>query len=328
MCSSWWAEGEQGPSRMISTSACVFLEGCLLTIINCIVFSQVHDQESTREKPLWHEEFQEAMVSPDQPWVYLPQNQRWGKPHSPQQWKYNFMLLFFKSSFSLYFQERALCAASPLKTFWLWRGWRKSHSGWKMWASATFCLQSAFTPARDSSLTPVLPPPPDVPGHSTGASALHPGQQLCGGPRLDWHPDQSQPVQPQTIKHLPSLSLPQRPLAVLQDVCRHWTRLHALHRVGGLVNKRPRHTLVLRSALIRAFMSAFSGLPANIQLDIDGDRETERIYSLFSTYMTKLIKMQGRTPEGFSRTRVHDTVTAVFTYVLPLPVFHPRGLWK
>lgn len=39
--------------------------------------------------------------------------------------------------------------------------------------------------SRDSSLTPVLPPPPDVPGHSTGASALHPGQQLCGGPRLD-----------------------------------------------------------------------------------------------------------------------------------------------
>lgn len=34
------------------------------------------------------------------------------------------------------------------------------------------------------------------------------------------------------------------------------------------------------------------GLPANIQLDVDGDRETERIYSLFSTYMTKLIKMQ------------------------------------
>uniref|UniRef100_A0A667YVM8 RAS p21 protein activator 3 n=1 Tax=Myripristis murdjan TaxID=586833 RepID=A0A667YVM8_9TELE len=34
------------------------------------------------------------------------------------------------------------------------------------------------------------------------------------------------------------------------------------------------------------------GLPANIQLDVDGDRETERIYSLFSTYMTKLVKMQ------------------------------------
>lgn len=37
-----------------------------------------------------------------------------------------------------------------------------------------------------------------------------------------------------------------------------------------------------------------SGLPANIQLDVDGDRETERIYSLFSTYMPKVIKMQGQ----------------------------------
>ncbi|XP_074155712.1 ras GTPase-activating protein 3 isoform X2 [Sminthopsis crassicaudata] len=34
------------------------------------------------------------------------------------------------------------------------------------------------------------------------------------------------------------------------------------------------------------------GLPANIQLDIDGDRETERIYSLFNLYMNKLEKMQ------------------------------------
>ncbi|XP_039600599.1 ras GTPase-activating protein 3 isoform X1 [Polypterus senegalus] len=33
------------------------------------------------------------------------------------------------------------------------------------------------------------------------------------------------------------------------------------------------------------------GLPANIQLDIDGDRETERIYSLFNTYISKLEKM-------------------------------------
>ncbi|XP_051557992.1 ras GTPase-activating protein 3-like isoform X3 [Myxocyprinus asiaticus] len=33
-------------------------------------------------------------------------------------------------------------------------------------------------------------------------------------------------------------------------------------------------------------------LPANIQLDVDGDRETERIYSLYSTYMSKLVKMQ------------------------------------
>ncbi|XP_069827001.1 ras GTPase-activating protein 3 [Dendropsophus ebraccatus] len=34
------------------------------------------------------------------------------------------------------------------------------------------------------------------------------------------------------------------------------------------------------------------GLPANIQLVIDGDRETERIYSLFNIYMSKLEKMQ------------------------------------
>ncbi|XP_043927049.1 ras GTPase-activating protein 3 isoform X2 [Protopterus annectens] len=34
------------------------------------------------------------------------------------------------------------------------------------------------------------------------------------------------------------------------------------------------------------------GLPANIQLDVDGDRETERIYSLFNMYMTKLENMQ------------------------------------
>ncbi|XP_044142239.1 ras GTPase-activating protein 3 [Bufo gargarizans] len=34
------------------------------------------------------------------------------------------------------------------------------------------------------------------------------------------------------------------------------------------------------------------GLPANIQLVIDGDRETERIYSLFNTYMSKMEKMQ------------------------------------
>ncbi|GCB75494.1 hypothetical protein scyTo_0020919, partial [Scyliorhinus torazame] len=34
------------------------------------------------------------------------------------------------------------------------------------------------------------------------------------------------------------------------------------------------------------------GLPANIQLDVDGDRETEHIYSLYSNYRTKLEKMQ------------------------------------
>lgn len=45
--------------------------------MSSIVFSQVYDKESTRQKPLWNEEFQEEVVSPDQPWVYLPQNQRW-----------------------------------------------------------------------------------------------------------------------------------------------------------------------------------------------------------------------------------------------------------
>ncbi|XP_062049879.1 ras GTPase-activating protein 3 isoform X2 [Lepus europaeus] len=34
------------------------------------------------------------------------------------------------------------------------------------------------------------------------------------------------------------------------------------------------------------------GLPADIQLAIDGDRETERIYSLFNSYMGRLEKMQ------------------------------------
>uniref|UniRef100_W5MV31 RAS p21 protein activator 3 n=1 Tax=Lepisosteus oculatus TaxID=7918 RepID=W5MV31_LEPOC len=34
------------------------------------------------------------------------------------------------------------------------------------------------------------------------------------------------------------------------------------------------------------------GLPANIELDVDGDRETERIYSLFITYLSKVEKMQ------------------------------------
>lgn len=74
-------------------------------------------------------------------------------------------------------------------------------------------------------------PLPDVPGYSTRASPLHPGQQLCRGTRLDRHPDQSQPVQPQTLKHLPSFSLPQRPLALLQAVSRRRPWVYALHWV-------------------------------------------------------------------------------------------------
>lgn len=50
--------------------------------------------------------------------------------------------------------------------------------------------------------------------------------------------------------------------------------------------------IVVLSVLVLLYWG--SGLPANIQLDIDGDRETERIYSLFNSYMSKLEKMQGR----------------------------------
>lgn len=37
---------------------------------------QIYDQESTGEKPVWNEELQKEMVSPHQPRVYLPQNER------------------------------------------------------------------------------------------------------------------------------------------------------------------------------------------------------------------------------------------------------------
>lgn len=79
----------------------------------------------------------------------------------------------------------------------------------------------------------------DVPGHSTRASTLHPGQQLCRGPRLDRHPDQSQPVQPQTLKHLSSFSLPQWPLALLQALSWHSPWVYALHRVCKVVRMCP-----------------------------------------------------------------------------------------
>ena len=35
-------------------------------------------------------------------------------------------------------------------------------------------------------------------------------------------------------------------------------------------------------------------MPVNIQLDIDCDRETERIFSMFSSNLTKLQKMEGK----------------------------------
>lgn len=52
--------------------------------------------------------------------------------------------------------------------------------------------------------------------------------------------------------------------------------------------------------MLSVLLCPSSGLPANIQLDIDGDRETERIYSLFNLYMSKLEKMQGEDEGGVS----------------------------
>ena len=42
-------------------------------------FPQIYDKEGTREEPVWNEELQEEMVSPHQPRVYLPQDERWAR---------------------------------------------------------------------------------------------------------------------------------------------------------------------------------------------------------------------------------------------------------
>lgn len=112
----------------------------------------------------------------------------------------------------------------------------------------------------DSSFThrPFFPPP-DVPGHSAGAGALHSGQQLRRSARLDRHPDQSQPVQPQTPKHLPSFSLPQRPLALLQALSRRSRWVYTLHRVREVVKKSIQHQvpLICLHSLILLYASVF-----------------------------------------------------------------------
>lgn len=84
---------------------------------------------------------------------------------------------------------------------------------------------------------------------------------------------------------------------MLQALSRHSAWVLTLHWVCKVVEIYSCKFIifVFLSSLILLCVSVFSGLPANIQLDVDGDRETERIYSLFSTYMTKLIKMQGQT---------------------------------
>lgn len=183
-----------------------------------------------------------------------------------------------------------------------------------------------------ASLTPVFSPLPDVPGHSTGAGALHPGQQLRGGPRLDRHPDQSQPVQPQTIKHLPSLSLPQRPLALLQDVCRHSTRVHALHWVGESVNKHPASgtlpPVCSHSFFHICFQRSTSKHSAGhrwrqrdwkdlfpLQHIHDQTDQDARSDICQRAFLAKVCAMQFNS-------------TFMILYVIPLSVFLCRGLWK
>lgn len=88
--------------------------------------------------------------------------------------------------------------------------------------------------------------------------------------------------------------------------------------MSGCVNRLSVRLLVFISALLYTYVSVFSGLPANIQLDVDGDRETERIYSLFSTYMTKLIKMQGQTEATFKSIKhlcVHFVLIPMLLYL-------------
>ncbi|XP_042313443.1 ras GTPase-activating protein 2 isoform X3 [Sceloporus undulatus] len=68
-----------------------------------------------------------------------------------------------------------------------------------------------------------------------------------------------------------------------------------------------------------------AGVPAEIQIEIDGDRETERIYSLFTINMTKLQKMeeacgsiavyQGprKEPDDYSNFKIEDSVATFQT---------------
>lgn len=94
---------------------------------------------------------------------------------------------------------------------------------------------------------------------------------------------------------------------MLQGLLGHGRRLLPLHRVGPCEcpaggsgastapSSRPPGPSTVTVAIDPSFSPSAlgSGLPANIQLDIDGDRETERIYTLFSSYMRKLEQMQG-----------------------------------
>uniref|UniRef100_A0ACB8FB03 Ras GTPase-activating protein 2 n=1 Tax=Sphaerodactylus townsendi TaxID=933632 RepID=A0ACB8FB03_9SAUR len=68
-----------------------------------------------------------------------------------------------------------------------------------------------------------------------------------------------------------------------------------------------------------------AGVPADIQIEIDGDRETERIYSLFAVNMPKLLKMQEacgsiavyqgprKEPDDYSNFTIEDSVATFQT---------------
>ncbi|XP_053420110.1 ras GTPase-activating protein 3 isoform X2 [Nycticebus coucang] len=62
-------------------------------------------------------------------------------------------------------------------------------------------------------------------------------------------------------------------------------------------------------------------LPADIHLDIDGDREMERVYSLFHSYMGKLEKMQGNTP-------LEIRVSRAASGSHPRPLHIPSEAWR
>ncbi|XP_039213388.1 ras GTPase-activating protein 2 isoform X3 [Crotalus tigris] len=72
-------------------------------------------------------------------------------------------------------------------------------------------------------------------------------------------------------------------------------------------------------------MPCTAGVPADIQIEIDGDRETERIYSLFAISMPKLQKMQEacgsiavyqgpqKEPDDYSNFKIEDSVATFQT---------------
>ncbi|KAL8187813.1 UNVERIFIED_CONTAM: Ras GTPase-activating protein 2 [Gekko kuhli] len=90
-----------------------------------------------------------------------------------------------------------------------------------------------------------------------------------------------------------------------------------LHQAVLIAPQEPQHCLNSQSVL--------RGGPADIQIEIDGDRETERIYSLFAVNMPKLQKMQEacgsiavyqgprKEPDDYSHFTIEDSVATFQT---------------